>query len=64
MNVLKGECNCGVVSFKIDSILSDVYICHCSICRKSTGGSIWVNSKASWEIIGDSGKQHLERFEA
>ena len=129
----QGKCNCGEVSFEIDTLVSDVYICHCSICRRSTGGSgiavcivdkdnfywikgqknigIWckpdhdwqssfciscgsplprendaksmafptsllisgtenlqvkhhlfVDSKASWEIIGDSGKQHKKNF--
>ena len=34
-----GECNCGAVSYHIGTEISDVYVCHCSICRKSTGGS-------------------------
>ncbi len=32
-----GQCNCGDVAFAIDTKLSDVYVCHCSICRRSTG---------------------------
>ena len=127
--MVKGECNCGAVSFEITIDVSDIYVCHCSICRKSTGSGgmavvvvgnedfrwrqgqefvaiwqkpghdwktsfcqccgstlpganddsrmyvpagliseggeklkvshhIWVGSKADWEIIGDSGKQH------
>ncbi|SHO58423.1 GFA family protein [Vibrio quintilis] len=129
----KGECNCGSVKFEIKSKVSDVFICHCSICRKSTGSGgiavvivlnsdfswvtgeeliqkwakpghdwetsfykccgsplpgadsqshmyvpaglisadaehlkvahhLWVNSKAGWEVIGDSGQQHPEAF--
>ena len=34
-----GQCNCGEVAFKIYDDISDVYICHCSICRKSTGSN-------------------------
>jgi hypothetical protein len=127
----KGECNCGTVQFEIDADLSGVYVCHCSICRRSTGSNgiavvvvpkdqfrwvkgqdyiatwkkpnadwqtwfcnvcgspvpgdndatrkfvpagsitqggdalkvihhIWVGSKAVWDEIGDSGKQHAE----
>lgn len=37
--MLKGECNCGSVAFEIDADLSDVFICHCSICRRSTGSN-------------------------
>jgi hypothetical protein len=33
----KGECNCGAVKFEIDADLSDVFVCHCSICRRFTG---------------------------
>ncbi|TQV74280.1 GFA family protein [Exilibacterium tricleocarpae] len=128
-----GECNCGAVAFKIEAQLSDVFICHCSICRRSTGSGgiavsivdndsfswirgkgnikywskpghdwhtsfcsncgsplpgknnesnmyvpvgtltsgdeklkiahhIWINSKADWEEICGSGKQHSEGF--
>ena len=129
-----GECNCGAVAFEIDAQLSDVFVCHCSICRKFTGSNgiavtlidnsairwlrgegqiaswkkpgadwecwfcrvcgsplpgsndtsrtfvpvgliseggqglrvahhIWVGSKAAWDEIGDTGKQHRDAFE-
>ncbi len=35
----RGECNCGSVTFEIDAKLSDVYVCHCSICRRSSGAN-------------------------
>ena len=34
-----GECNCGAVSFEISSDLSEVFVCHCSICRRATGSN-------------------------
>lgn len=37
--MLSGECNCGTVAFRIDASLSDIYICHCSICRKWSGAN-------------------------
>lgn len=128
-----GECNCGAVSFEITAEISDVIICHCSICRRATGSNgiavlivnnddfrwtggeelitcwkkpdadwlmgfcrncgspvpdmndesrmfvpagsikdggesltvkhhIWVDSKAVWDEIGNSGQQHPEAF--
>ncbi len=131
--MINGNCNCGAVRYEIDSDTSDVYICHCSICRRFTGSSgiavlvveksrfkwlsgeehvstwkkpnsqwecwfcrncgsalpgantettvfvpagsitggagelhvahhIFVGSKASWDVIGDNGKQHLEAY--
>ena len=35
----KGQCNCGAVAFEIDAKLSDVFVCHCSICRRFTGSN-------------------------
>ncbi|MCG8505732.1 MAG: GFA family protein [Sphingomonadales bacterium] len=132
--MVTGQCNCGAVAFEVRAELSDVFICHCSICRRYTGSSgiavviadnqqfrwlrgedqiaiwekpdadwqahfcrlcgsalpgpndearmfipaglisdggenlrvahhIWVGSKAVWDEIGDSGKQHDEAFE-
>lgn len=34
-----GECNCGAVRFEVDAELSGIYVCHCSICRRSTGSN-------------------------
>ena len=34
-----GECNCGAVAFEVDTALTDVFVCHCSICRKFTGSN-------------------------
>lgn len=49
----KGSCNCGGVKFEIIKPVSDVYVCHCSICRKATGGggiavAIVSNDNFSW----------------
>lgn len=128
-----GACNCGAVVFEVTAEISDVFVCHCSICRRSTGSNgiavvvvdngafrwtggaehiatwkkpdadwqtwfcrecgsplpgandnarmfipaglisnggdglrvmhhIWVDSKACWDEIGDSGKRHAEAF--
>lgn len=34
-----GTCNCGAIGFEISGELSDVYVCHCSICRRSSGSN-------------------------
>jgi len=33
----RGQCNCGAIAFEIDADLGDVFVCHCSICRRYTG---------------------------
>jgi hypothetical protein len=128
-----GQCNCGAVVFEFDAEPTDVYVCHCSICRRFTGSNgiavvvvdkatfrwlrgdgrvtrwskpdgdwiasfceccgsampgpndehrmfipagsiteggenlrvahhIFVDSRASWDVIGDNGKQHSSRI--
>ncbi len=34
-----GSCNCGAIAFEIKTEFADVFVCHCSICRKSSGGN-------------------------
>lgn len=34
-----GQCNCGAVAFETDIEPTDIYICHCSICRRFTGSN-------------------------
>ena len=35
--MMSGECLCGAVAFEIAEQVNDVFVCHCSICRRSTG---------------------------
>lgn len=51
--MVEGECNCGAVGFKVEANLSDVFVCHCSICRRSTGSggiavAVVANENFSW----------------
>ena len=34
-----GACNCGAVAFETSAKVQDVYVCHCSICRKWSGAN-------------------------
>ena len=62
-NTIKGSCNCGLVQFQVNSKVKDVYICHCSICRKSTGSSgiavtVVPNELFEWT----SGQEHINTW--
>ena len=37
--MLEGGCSCGSVRFAIEVTRPDVYVCHCSICRRSSGSN-------------------------
>jgi hypothetical protein len=61
--LIEGECNCGSVAFNVQASISDVYICHCSICRMSTGGggiavAMADNDKFDWT----RGREHITRW--
>lgn len=61
----KGQCNCGAVTYQVDAELADVYICHCSICRRATGsGGIAVtvtdNKNFRW-LEGEGGITHWKK---
>ena len=34
-----GSCRCGAIAFEISADVTDVIVCHCSICRRLTGGN-------------------------
>jgi hypothetical protein len=36
--MIRGQCHCGAVRFRIDGPLRDVVVCHCSVCRRIHGG--------------------------
>ncbi|BBM03229.1 GFA family protein [Microbulbifer sp. GL-2] len=59
--IANGSCNCGSVNFRISVIPEDVYICHCSICRKATGGGgIAVTVIANESFEWGSGQDHIK----
>ena len=59
----KGSCNCGGVKFEIASPITDVYVCHCSICRKSTGsGGIAVAIVKNQDLLWVEGKDLVKKW--
>ena len=56
----RGQCNCGAVSFTIDAPLSDVFICHCSICRRWSGANgvaVVIAPRSAFHWL--SGEKHI-----
>ncbi|MBD9677765.1 GFA family protein [Pseudomonas sp. PDM18] len=43
-DVHAGGCHCGQLRYECDAPLTDVAHCHCSVCRRTTGGIVttWV----------------------
>ncbi len=57
--MLAGGCLCGDVRYEIDGRISDIWLCHCSKCRKTSGtafraGAICRGAKLRWVRGQDS----------
>lgn len=54
----QGECNCGAVAFEISAPISEVFVCHCSICRRYSGSNgiavVVINNESFRWLRGDS----------
>lgn len=54
---MKGECSCGAFAFDIVGTIDNLYQCHCSICRKTTGAAsnaafIVSRDRFTWQRVG------------
>lgn len=52
--MIQGHCNCGAIQYRVDTDVSDVYVCHCSICRRFTGAggiAVVVVSKSAFRWV-------------
>ncbi|MBT1065086.1 GFA family protein [Bowmanella sp. Y26] len=59
-----GSCNCGAVAFAVKVPLHSVFICHCSICRKSTGSggiAVTIVPKQALHFIGNT--EQIKKWE-
>lgn len=68
MNSLAGGCQCGAVRYEVTGTLDEIYVCHCSECRRQSasayGISVTVRSAdvrlvqgtvKRWSRLADSG---------
>lgn len=48
--MVKGRCDCGQVSFEIDTVRETVTVCHCSKCRRLSG-HVWASTYGQFEKL-------------
>lgn len=48
---LEGSCHCGAVRFEVTEDFSAVRICHCTTCKKLSGGAGTTNGRARTDTI-------------
>jgi hypothetical protein len=62
---LDGSCQCGKVTFSVDSETPYPYMnCYCSICRKCTGGAYGVNIMGKRATLKVRGEKYLRDYHA
>lgn len=63
--MIHGACNCGAVRYEVDADTRDVYVCHCSICRRFTGSAgiaVLVVDRAAFRwVSGQDGITHWRK---
>ncbi|WP_227497609.1 GFA family protein [Marinobacter sp. BSs20148] len=63
--ILSGSCLCGGVKYEVNGGLSDVYNCHCSMCRKLHAAAFRTCAKVQaidWRTI--QGQELLKNYES
>jgi hypothetical protein len=53
-DVTEGGCHCGALRYRLEGTLTDVAHCHCTICRRVSGGLV-----VTWLTLPRSGFQWL-----
>lgn len=56
-----GRCLCGAVSYTADAIETDFHSCHCSMCRKWSGGPAFAVGVGS---VSFEGADNITRFDS
>jgi hypothetical protein len=51
MTALEGSCHCGAVRFEVSEDFIAVSVCHCTTCKKLSGGVGTTNGRARTETV-------------
>jgi hypothetical protein len=64
VTVLTGVCLCGAVRFEVDAPFERVSQCHCTSCKKISGGGGTASGRARTESIRIvQGREHLRTYQ-
>ncbi len=58
---MTGRCLCGAVSYTAEDVQQHVHTCHCSMCRRWSGGAAFAASVGS---VTFEGEQHISRYDS
>jgi len=64
MQMYKGSCLCGAVTFAINGPIEEIVMCHCSQCRKAQGSAYATNGMVDEADFSMHGGENLTGFES
>ncbi len=56
-----GSCLCGAVTYAAEGVEHDMHSCHCTMCRRWSGGSAMAAGVAS---VSFTGEEHIGRYDS
>lgn len=62
--MIKGQCTCTAVTFQTSQKLTDIYMCHCTICRRfsgTNGMAVCIAHKDQFSYL--SGQDHIATWQ-
>ncbi|HTA64636.1 MAG TPA: GFA family protein [Xanthomonadaceae bacterium] len=65
MEMFRGSCLCGKVSYEVRGSPESMYYCHCGMCRKATGSSFATNMLVQeTDFVVTSGQALIKAFQS
>ncbi|TLP48930.1 MULTISPECIES: GFA family protein [Cohaesibacter] len=58
-----GRCNCGKVRFEVETVRKELNVCHCTMCRRSSG-HIWAATHAPFDQVTFIEEEGLTWYES
>ncbi|MEP3345936.1 MAG: GFA family protein [Litoreibacter sp.] len=60
---ISGKCMCGAVSYRAQIIEPELGACHCSMCRRWTGG-VFLGLSVMPDAMAYEGEEHIQIFQS
>ena len=58
---VSGHCLCGAVTFEAEGVQPDIHSCHCSMCRRWSGGPAFAAGVGS---VSFEGEENITRYDS
>jgi len=60
--MIEGNCLCGKVCYTFDGEITEIAMCHCSLCRQAQGGAFATNSPVDASKLNFTGEEFIGEY--